>query len=359
MSTAVQFFFSTSLVYLGVDVLAVWGLNLQYGVTGILNFSFIIFQAFGAYFAGVLMLGPDTANGGYQKYILGLHLPFALVLLLAALAGAVLSLPIGWVALRRLRADYQAIALLVVSIIATIVVENDVSLFNGSAGLSAVPHPYQEELGLSLLGWQWFYVALVGALCLLVYFGFIRRITRSPLGRSLRVVRDNEQAASALGKPVLRLRIFALAAGCGVASLSGALLGPFIGSWAPSAWLYPETFVLIGAILIGGRANDLGVAVGALIFPVLIFEGSTFLPQFGRVGLVDALEWVLTGLLILLFLYFRPRGIFPERVRIFPSNDRLPTPRLTRRGRLTATVVNQRDPTRAPDTVGHHIPEEP
>ena len=67
MSAAWQFYISTLLVYTGVNVIAVWGLNLQYGVGGILNFAFIIFQAIGAYVASVLALGPASADGGFQS----------------------------------------------------------------------------------------------------------------------------------------------------------------------------------------------------------------------------------------------------------------------------------------------------
>ncbi len=77
MSLAWSFYISTVLVYLGVDVMACWGLNLQYGYTGILNFSFIIYQSAGAYTAAVLTLGPQTA-GSFQRYIGGANLPFPL-----------------------------------------------------------------------------------------------------------------------------------------------------------------------------------------------------------------------------------------------------------------------------------------
>lgn len=319
MNTGMQLFLSTSLLYLGVDVLSVWGLNLQFGVSGVLNFSFIMFQALGAYTVAVLTLGPDTQFGGFQHYIVGVHLPFAIAVVIAFVLGAVLSIPVGLIALRKLRADYQAVALLVVSVIATLMVTNDAGLFNGSAGLALIPHPFQSYYHLSLIAWQWWYAGLVALICVIVYFGIVRRVTASPLGRSLRSVRDNEHAAGALGKPVLRLRLLSLALGGAIGSLSGAMLAPFIGSWAPSGWTYPETFVLVGAIIIGGRGNDFGVMVGALIFPVLIFEGGTFLPQFGRIGLVSALQWILTGFILLLFLYFRPQGLFPERRRVYQA----------------------------------------
>ncbi|HVA89130.1 MAG TPA: hypothetical protein VNL71_04750, partial [Chloroflexota bacterium] len=120
MSTAYQFYISSLLIYFGVNILACWGLNLQIGVTGIINFAFVLFQAAGAYTAAVLTLGPavSPANGGFQSYIGGATLPFPLPLLAAALVGALLSLVVGVLALRRLRADYLALVMLVVSQIA-------------------------------------------------------------------------------------------------------------------------------------------------------------------------------------------------------------------------------------------------
>ena len=112
MSSAVQFYVTILLIYLGVDAMACLALNLQFGVTGLVNFGFILFQAAGAYTAAVLTLGPSSANGGYQQYIGGASLPFPLPILAAAIVGALLSLLVGLVGLRRLRTDYQAIVLL-------------------------------------------------------------------------------------------------------------------------------------------------------------------------------------------------------------------------------------------------------
>jgi branched-chain amino acid transport system permease protein len=77
MSVAYQYYLITLLVYFGVNTIACWALNLQYGVGGVLNFAFIMFQAVGAYIAGVLTLGPSTGLS-FQQYILGASLPFPL-----------------------------------------------------------------------------------------------------------------------------------------------------------------------------------------------------------------------------------------------------------------------------------------
>jgi branched-chain amino acid transport system permease protein len=319
MSNSVQLYVSTLLIYLGVDIMAALGLNLQFGVAGIISFSFILFQAIGAYVAGVLTLGPVVPPpDGFQTYIGGANLPFPLPILAAGAAGAVLALVMGAVALRRLRADYQAMVMLVFSAIATIVVTNENGLFNGNNGLSLVPKPLAETFGISpySLSYQWIFVGIVAVICVLVYVP-VHAITSSPLGRSLRATRDNEHAALALGKDVTRLRMLAFVVGGAIAAVSGALLVEFISAWSPSSWFIPETFSFFAAVIVGGSGNNFGAIVGALLVPVGFLEATRFFPDFGRAGLVESLQWVAVGLLIGIFLWFWPRGIFPERRRRF------------------------------------------
>ena len=96
----------------------------------------------------------------------------------------------------------------------------------------------------------------------------------------------------------------------------GAILVGFISLWAPGAWGYAETIVLFAAIIIGGAGNHKGAVLGAILVPLGFEEITRFLPPFGSPSLVPALEWVAIGLLIVLFLWFRPNGILPERRRI-------------------------------------------
>lgn len=308
------FYATTLLVYLGVDIMAVWGLNLQYGVAGVYNFAFIVFQAVGAYVAAILTLGPSSANGSFQAYIIGASLPFPIPILIAGLVAGLLSLLVGVIALRRLRTDYQAMVMLVISVSATLFVTNDTGLFNGPAGLSLIPQPLSSWVNPQSIEWQWLYVGVTAVFCLLLYL-FVHRVTSSPLGRVLRAVRDNEDAARALGKDVTRMRLFIFVMGNAIAGISGAILVEFIGAWSPGSWLYVETFVFFTAIIVGGTGNDAGVMLGALLVPVAFNEITRYLPQIGRPGLIDALQWIVIGLLALFFLWFWPRGVIPERRR--------------------------------------------
>ncbi len=299
-----------------VDLIACFGLNLQLGLAGVQNFAFIIFQATGAYAYALCTLGsPNPAFGqgaGFQTYFWGVSLPFPLPFVAAIIVGAVLAGICGALILPRLRGDYEAMAFLVISLIASGIATNQIGLLNGANGLSGIPQPLSNTLKLSTTGYDWFFVGMASVMCFIVW-RFTRRITTSPMGRMLRAVRENEAAARALGKDATRARLLAFTIGGGLAGLSGAVLVAYISAWAPSSWGYGETFVYITAIVVGGFGSDLGVMVGVLLVPILFGEAVRFLPAFGQTGWVEAAQVMLYGLLTLGFLWFRPRGLFPER----------------------------------------------
>jgi branched-chain amino acid transport system permease protein len=309
----VSYYLSTVAVYLGVDVMAAWALNMQFGWAGVPNFAFIIFQAAGAYAAGVVTLGPDTGVNSFQHYILGAQLPFPVPLLVAAAAGALVSLLVGLLTLRRLRRDYQAAVFLLVAVIASDVAAADVHLFNGSNGIAGVPQPLAGALSsLGPSAYQWLYAAFVAVICVAVLL-LVRRLGRSDWQRALRAARDDEPAARALGLNAALLRMQVFVIGGALAGLSGGLIVEFIGAWSPGAWQYAETFAILTGIILGGVANNWGVLLGTFLVQILFVEVPSFLPQIGYPGLIDALVWVVIGSLWLVVLFVRPRGIWPER----------------------------------------------
>src|SRR6185437_3819188 len=144
-------------------------------------------------------------------------------------------------------------------------------------------------------------------------YWLVRRVTESPYGRSLRAMRDNDVVADSLGKNLLSLRTAMLVLGGALAGLSGAILVGFITLWAPSAWGYAETIVLFAAVIIGGLGNHRGAILGAILVPVAFEEATRYIPPVpGNPNLIPALQWVVIGCLILVFLWFRPQGILPE-----------------------------------------------
>lgn len=316
MSTGDQLYTTTILTYAAVYAIGALGLSIQYSYAGIVNFAYIILQAAGAYTAAVLTLGPSSQDYGFQQYILGWRLPFPVPILAAMAVGAALAVLIGTITLKRLRRDYQAMSFLVISIIATDVIENQKGIFNGQAGLSLIPAPLSGALHLSILGYRWAYSAYALIIAGLVFL-LVRYVGRSPLGIAWRASRDHEAAAEALGKDTSRLNISAMALGGAIAGLSGAVLVEFITVWSPNAWLFPETFVFFTALLVGGMGNDWGVLAGVIVVPILFLQAPSFLPEVLHAGFIDSFEWVIVGLLTLLFLWFRPNGIVPERPRTF------------------------------------------
>jgi len=103
--------------------------------------------------------------------------------------------------------------------------------------------------------------------------------------------------------------------------LSGALLVEFIGAWAPSGWLYPETFVFFTAVIVGGRGSVAGVAIGAALIGVGIQQAVQYMPIGSDPTVLAAAEWIITGVLTLVFLWVRPQGLLPERRRRFAAGS--------------------------------------
>jgi branched-chain amino acid transport system permease protein len=315
------------LVYAAVDAIACLGLSQQFGVAGVTNFGFILFQAAGAYVAAVLALPPDSANGGFQTYAGGFSLPFPLPWIGAAAAGGLLALPFTFLVGRRLRGDFAAVGLLVTAVLLNVLVMNFRPLFNGDAGVALVPAPFASGMFVAASSGYEYGFAAAGIVLAAATFWFVRRITESPYGRSLRAMRDNDKVADSLGKNVLALRTGAMVTGGAIAGLSGAILVSFIGVWSPAAWTYAETIVLFTAVIIGGAGNHAGAVLGAVLVPVGFEEITRFISNNNPdlpPNLLPSLQWVAIGLLITLFLWLRPQGILPERKRVIALPARAP-----------------------------------
>jgi branched-chain amino acid transport system permease protein len=319
--TSMAFYLTTVLVYGAVDAMACLALNMEFGVAGISNFGFIIFQAAGAYAAAIFsMPKAATSNGGFEHYILGWHLAWPLPWIAAAIVGGLLAIPFVFLVGKRLRGDFAAIGLLVSAVLLNVLVKNYVPFLNGDAGISIVPAPFQSHFDVQGYPYQFAYGGVAIILAILTYY-LLRRITESPYGRSLRAMRDNDIVADSLGKDLKKQRLSILVLGGAIAALSGAILVGFISLWAPGAWGYAETIVLFAAIIIGGAGNHKGAVLGALLVPLGFEEITRFLPPFHSPSLMPALEWVAIGLLIIGFLWFRPNGVLPEKRRFLSGNS--------------------------------------
>ena len=309
------------LIYAAVDAMACLGLSQQFGVAGVTNFGFIIFQAAGGYTAAILALPSDSANGGFQSYIGGWDLPFPIPWIGAAVVGGLIALPFTFLVGRRLRGDFAAVGLLVTAVLLNLLVTNYRPVLNGDAGLSLIPQPLKRAGDPQSAGYEWLFTVGALVVCAAVYL-FVRRITESPYGRSLRAMRDNDIVADSLGKNLLSLRTAMLVTGGAIAGLSGGILVSYITTWSPAAWGYAETVVLFAAVIIGGAGNHRGAILGAILVPVGFEEITRYIPTSNNLppNLIPSLQWVAIGLLIVVFLWFRPQGVLPERKRVIRAS---------------------------------------
>jgi branched-chain amino acid transport system permease protein len=210
--------------------------------------------------------------------------------------------------------------MLVISVVATTVVTSVVGLFNGSAGLSLIPNPAFNWGAFTRQTQTWFFVAFCAG-CMIVVGLLMYALVYSPYGRVLRGVRENEAAVEAMGRSATRARMQVFVLGGALAALSGALLAEFIGAWAPSEWFYPETFVFFTAVIVGGRGSVSGVAIGAALVGVGVQQAVQYMPIGSNPTVLAAMEWIITGLLTLAFLWLRPQGLLPERRRRLARRD--------------------------------------
>lgn len=303
-------FIASGVLYALLFAIGGWGLNLQFGTSGIINFGYIMFEAIGGYVVALFTLGRNGLNQGQQQAIFSVSLPFPVPILLAVVIGALFSAVIGTIVLRRVRRDQQAIAILAMSLAALYFVNADPGFLNGSVGLALIRQPFIGS-GVASPGYEWAFVGGVAVLTVAAWI-VIRAATESPFGRALRALRDNESGAEALGYGAFSLQLRAFIIGGALASLVGGIYAYFITTWSPSAWGYAETFYFFTVIIIGGMSNLGGVVVGAIIV-VGMQQGFDYLPNIGTSELGVALQTICASALTVAFLALRPKGLLPER----------------------------------------------
>jgi ABC-type branched-subunit amino acid transport system permease subunit len=142
----------------------------------------------------------------------------------------------------------------------------------------------------------------------------VQRLSRSPFGRMVRSVREDERAAAAYGRQIFFTKYRAYLFGAALAGLTGGLFAIFISAFNPSAWAPQELLLIYAAILVGGRGNPRGVILGVFVVYIGFIELTRYLPSpASRPDFGPALRQVLIGLMIILVLRFRPEGVFRER----------------------------------------------
>lgn len=285
--------------------IATLGLNLQWGVSGQFNAGVVGFVAVGGYALAILTMPAS------EHLMVRLNLPFALGLAASLVVSMLVALLVGLATLR-LRSDYLAIATFGIASSIQILANNLESLTGGSRGLVGIPRPF-ESLGAQ--GFALAYLAMVLAILVLVVAA-LQALLHSPWGRVQRAMREDEVACAALGKNVVRFRLTAFVLGSMLMGLSGALYAGFVGSTSPTEFLPILTFQVWAMLIVGGSGNNYGAVAGSfVIWGLWTLSGAVIVsvlpPQFQTQG--GALQSILVGLILVLTLLLRPRGILGAR----------------------------------------------
>jgi branched-chain amino acid transport system permease protein len=293
------------------------GLNVIWGWSGDFDLAYYGYIAVGAYMTLVLTIGPAVAPA---QYILGQALPYPLAVAIAVVTTMAVALVVGSIALRHLRGIYFSIVTLGAVYVMYVFAGQYVPLFDGYNGLSGLFNPMGDWFGLDYSSYQYFFLGLSLVMFALVYF-LMSRVSRSRFGMALRTLREDERAAAAFGRDIYRLKLKGYLLGAALGGFAGALFAAYLTAFNTSAWSPVEVIVLYSAVLVGGRGNIRGVALGVVIMGLLVQESTRYLPQLPGLGAFNtehpqvllAMRGAIIGLVLVLFLRFRPQGLLPER----------------------------------------------
>jgi len=292
----ISFLILMSIVVCFSAVLAL-ALNFQWGQGGMVNFGLTGFYALGAYAAALLMLkaGANT---------------FFATLGAMVVVGAVCGL-VALITLRVTEEDYFAIVTLGVGEMLRLLALNEDWLTKGALGLAGIPRPFGDSIAPDQ--YQYFLLGLSLALLFGTY-AFLRLVTRSPFGRLVRAVREDDVVAATLGKNVLwaRVRIFAI--GGAIIGLAGSMHSIYYQYIDPTQFTNIVIAYAFMAVIAGGRGAHLGTILGAGVVMVLL-EGSRFLkdaiPRLDSDQL-SAIRIIIIGVGLIALLIWKPKGFFQE-----------------------------------------------
>ena len=263
------------LIFSGINIITVLGLNLITGVTGQLSLGHSAFFSIGAYTSSLLML------------MLGIPFWAALILaaLMAGIIGGLFSVPI-----LRLRGDYLAIATLGFCEIVRVVLINLKVDINGrtkflSTSLSDIPR----ETTLIL-------VLVLVVLSVL----FMAAVERSKFGLALRSIREDEVASQMMGINIASHKILSFAIGSAFAGLGGALYASYITVISPGDFGFMRSIEMLCMLVLGGMGSIVGVIAGTVVL--------TSIPEILRE--IQDYRMIMYGIVLILMMVFRPRGLF-------------------------------------------------
>ncbi|MFM8238776.1 MAG: branched-chain amino acid ABC transporter permease [Actinomycetota bacterium] len=319
----------TAIIYL----LATMGLNIQFGYTGLLNFGQIAFVAVGSYAIGVFMVqwqqNPWPGWMPWQTLVPNLWVAILYALLLSVALSLILGIPT-----LRLRADYLAIVTIATGEIMRLAFKSTDPL-GGSQGINGKmgqdfydlnPFPQQDRFDFGPLSYTRadLWVVLVGWLVIALLLLLTWALMRSPWGRVLKGIREDEDAVRSLGKNTYLRKMQALILGGLFGSLSGIFWAIAKQSVQPDSFVPAFTFFCYTILILGGAARVMGPVLGAIIFWFLL----VFIEQFllllidnGTITFlvptqVGPIRFILVGLGLMLLMIFRPQGILGDKKEI-------------------------------------------
>ena len=290
---------------IGLFVILGLSLNLLLGYAGMASMAHAAFFGVGAYTTAL------TARD--------LGLPFPLTMLVAVVVAALVAGVVTFPALR-VRGEYLILLTLAFQMVVYGLMLSWVDLTAGRTGISAIPRP--RLFGVTLVTPAQFLPLI--ALCTAGVFAVAYRIGESPLGRVLKALRDDEVATLAIGKSVLRYKVLVFCVSGGLAAVAAALFAHYQAFINPFSFNLDRSIFIVALVVLGGTANLVGTVVGGIVF-VGLPEILRFLQA--RQDIVDAIRNLLFGLLLMLFMRFRPEGFVPEHARARPSAPPRPAER--------------------------------
>lgn len=299
----------------GIYAVLVLGLNIQWGYTGLFNAGIAGFVAVGAYTQALLTTPVATGHVG------GIGVPIPLAMLLAMVLSAAVAWAIGKVCIR-LRSDYLAIATIGIAEILRLFFKNELWLTSGPRGVSQIPKAFE------YLPQPWNTVAFLVMVLVIVavIYVLLERAHASPWGRVMTAIRENEEAAAAVGKDVEAFRMESFVLGAALMGLGGALLAQYLKQIDPQVSdPLTATFLVWVMLIAGGSANNRGALLGAFLLWIVWSTTqivSSYLPdrivvfgyEIGNLQIRSAYVRIfLIGLILQFILQLRPQGILPER----------------------------------------------